>query len=205
MMTEMIGSPISRRRKTRSTLMAMKKSDDHAQQKGQRNRHPHPDRERIGDEGPGGDQLPVGDVEHPARLVDQDEAERRQGVNRAHDDAADHQLEEIAHAASLHGVKPDGRLQPSSSGRPGTGRGPPRASRRPTRHRAPHRGRRTSRGRICGGSCRSWSARRRPRRAACREWRTGESEVRLFDRAVELRHLPPRISSATSGLEERSM
>ena len=101
MMTETIGSPISRRRKMRSTLIAMKKSAIMLEKEGHRDRQTHPDRERVSDEGARGDQLPVGDVEHPARLVDQHEAERGQGVDRAHHDAADHQLEEIAHAASL--------------------------------------------------------------------------------------------------------
>ena len=57
MMTEMIGSPMRRRRNTRSTLMAMKNVMIQLQ-KGQCNGNSGPHGERVSYECPRGDELP---------------------------------------------------------------------------------------------------------------------------------------------------
>ena len=56
------------------------------------------DRQGIGNESPGSDDLPVGDIQYAAGLVDQDKSQRRQGIDGAHHDATDHQLKKITHA-----------------------------------------------------------------------------------------------------------
>ena len=71
MMTEMIGSPMRRRRNMRSNTHGKEEGHHHADQKRDVERDAQPNGQGVCDEGTGSDDLAVGDVEHPAGFVDQ--------------------------------------------------------------------------------------------------------------------------------------
>ena len=98
MITDMIGSPIEPAQKYAFHTHGQKKSNDHAQYKRNRNVDTQPYGKGISNEGSGGDNLSMGDVQHTARLVDQHKSQRRQCIDGTHHHTTHHQLEKITHA-----------------------------------------------------------------------------------------------------------